>query len=442
MKPFRFLQSHRWLALVLVAIWIIGAVSLYWQLPIEPRTILPITYSAGIGAWVNGSRYLSCGSSQRWIVLPHSTGDTFQNGPIWLWDTQTGQLIAEHLTANDKFDHLVMRDDCLRIMCAINSKPKLRRDFILNLRTGTFTPGSTQPEFGELMGIHPKRDFIVCKASVPRTGLDWVDVESGQIIRAFPDAKFFRWTTDHSHYAYQSDAGIVVCRASDHSIVSRVDNCKTAPRILSLRAGIVGDWDGHVWDLRSGEMLWHDTTISFRNSGVELTADESAIVWRKSTDPWEIVHIEARTGREMPGKSFQLPLAEIGSFGGEAGSYWIACVNQKPPVNPSAWQQFIQNIPLIGSQLANDDTFSTVIVDSNTLTELFRCPGALVSVSDDRKTVITSHRDGYAVWDVSGRSSWRAILIAMAGWTCLWLAASGLVVGIVFAVRRNSKMTA
>jgi len=440
MKVRRLLHWHRWLALVLVAIWTIGAIALYWQLPIEPKTVWPMDFTRGIGAWVNGSRYLTSGPPRVGIALTFVV-DTGYDAPIRLWDTQTGQLMAEHLTENDKFDYRVMRDDRLRIMVrGDNSTQKTRCDYILNLRTGTLTPTSTQPELDELVDIHPGHEFVVCAARSPRTGLDWVDPDSGQIIRSFPDAKVgFRWTADRSHYAYQSGDSVVVCRVSDHSIVYKLTPSKAVPRIVSVSAGIVVDHEGQVWDLRSGELLWHDTTNSFRNSGVELTADESAIVWRKSTDPWEIVHLDVRTGREIPGKSFRLPTAEEGPFGGEAGAYWIACISRKSPVNQSAWQRFIEDIPLIGPQLVNDELYSTVIVDSNRLTEIFRCPGHLHCMSEDRRTVITSYGDGYAVWNVPGRPSWRTIVIIMAGWTCLWFATSCLFLGVVFLVRRNSR---
>jgi hypothetical protein len=86
--------------------------------------------------------------------------------------------------------------------------------------------------------------------------------------------------------------------------------------------------------------------------------------------------------------------------------------------------------------LTNQELYFTVIIDSNSLTEFFRGPGHLLSVSNDRKTVITSCANGFATWDVPGRTSLRSITLALVGWTFLWFAASVLLVGMFVVLPR------
>jgi len=431
MSLLRYLRSHYWLAVVFAIIWAFGALVVYSYLPTEPRLVLPTLRGHRGHATTDGLRYM-----ESRIVKKYVHGGRLSIyvtcGPIRIWNTQTGPLVAEHLTEADEFDELEMPGDRIRISSApYGESSESRRDYFLDLQSGEMTPAPNRPAFGQPHCMHPDSIFVVCSAVRPRTGLDWVDVETGEVIRAFPNAwAGFVWTTDRRHYAYKSGAGMVICRANDHSILYKF-TCKERPRQLSVKAGVLVDNECKVWDMASGEVLWRDSSNTRMASDLRFIADESALVWRKSLDPCGIVHIDPRTGQEIASKSFRLPLTEKHPFNDRAGANWIACTNILKTATRSVWQRSLERLPIIGQRIGNQNLFLSVLVDSNTLTEFFRCPGSVLSVSGDRKTVISYHPDGTAVWDVPARPSWQTASIVIIGWTGLWLVASFALMGIV-----------
>jgi hypothetical protein len=137
-KMMQHLWKHsRFRALFLgLAVWFPGAAALWYWLPFQPRFTLPNTEDSIVAGFSPDGRILATKrNTMHWTTLGKKKHD--ENGPIRLWNLDTGEEIGSYSTDGRFADHIEFSlDGRIMVICSLSSDPSEGNVTVIDTKVG------------------------------------------------------------------------------------------------------------------------------------------------------------------------------------------------------------------------------------------------------------------------------------------------------------------
>jgi hypothetical protein len=427
--------------LVLAAlVWAAGCFLIWWALPPAPRSWQPPADQEPLG-------FLSDGRTLVTIASPHYG----YNGPIQLWDTDSGRVRASYFAPEDAFQTVVLdrNEDRVRVIqLQENEEASPLSHFLLRMHdawTGRelarFSCHSSMPE-GSRPYRAPAEFFIsywivtpdgkttafVC-TEVDQDQIEWHEVASGQRLLRLPGpSDRIVFSPDSRRFASDCGGTVTIWEVpTGHKIASftvpqRRFNCGVgyyALKEFSPDGELVLDEEGGVWEVATGKMRFQ---VSEEMANCTFSADGRWLIGVQQVAKEQMVSwYDVATGQEEPGWRISL----------ESRSDYSYLRKATPDGRLLFSEGYHQESPsLVRQQLAWLPGFASlggcppekcnyIILDEKHRREVARGKGSIVQVSPQGSLLLTMDQlhQKCVLWDLPPRKplTWFLVLAAALG---------------------------
>lgn len=425
--------------IVFLSLWIAGLYVIWLLLPVGGRESWQIPADEFlVGFLSDGFTVVTVARSPDGDRFP----GTKELGPVRLWNSRTGALVAEHFSKTAVFNRvLVDAGDMLRLQQEVPGRTGEFQLRLLDARSGepiqTFE--CTVPQKNIWWMLSPDGKYSIFQTftnNVPSVELH--DNINRQLVKRLEGwRESLRFSPDGSLFFAQHE------QSKEYGIFSTVDgnlvrrfkvaaipgtNVLAGVKAISPDNTVMVDFRCHVWDLKTGQKRFSVPNINYNSMVFTPDSKYLAVVAKDTTSCW-IAWYDTKLGTEDVGRRTHLV------DGNENFMHLaLACPNPKsvakylvssgtPSITPaSSWKLWLSRFPLLGSLGQDQMRDAYVLVNIDTAQVVCTGPDLSASVTPDGQTLVLSDRSNRSILcDIPPKKPVKKYLLLCASFTCLLL---------------------